>query len=591
MKKTLVMAIIVTMLCSTFSFDVFAQDSSQYSYLVVWVREDIRPGGYFQEDMLLAYKTYQEGNRNISKTGFIDKTGKEVIPFIYDGAEYFSNGLAAVLKDGKCGYVDKTGKVVIPLIYDAAESFSDGLARVRKDKKWYFIDKKGKTIIGPLNYDKVYDFKDGFAKVSVGVMEGVGLIDKTGKEIVPPIYRAIGDFHEGLAYVEDWYYIKTGVIDTTGKVVIPLIYDGIGNFSGGVTYATRNSKYGLIDKTGKVIVPFKYGNIEDFSHGLARVIDTTDPNNHKHGYMDRTGKFIVPLSHNLYEFWFSEGLAAVGIKDKVTDKYKVGFVDPKGKVVIKPKYGLMTMGPFHVFKDGFAIVSDSNHWSNAKFGIIDKTGKEILPIIYDQIGDSVRLNPIFNDGLAIVRKDGKAGAVDKTGRIVIPLIFDWIEEFNNGVAVASKDGKRCIIETPIKNATPTSSKIIVNGKEVAFEAYVINGNNYFKLRDLAMVVSGTNKEFEVVWDNSRRAINLVSGKAYTVAGGELAKGDGKNKIGLVNTSKIYKDGEEVLLTAYTINNNNYFKLRDIAKAFNVGVTWDGKTNTVGIDTSIGYTAP
>lgn len=138
------------------------------------------------------------------------------------------------------------------------------------------------------------------------------------------------------------------------------------------------------------------------------------------------------------------------------------------------------------------------------------------------------------------------------------------------------------------NAKPTSSKVLVNGKVVEFDAYNIKGNNYFKLRDLAQAVNNTDKNFEVTWDGKNNAINLISNKAYTPVGGELVKGDGKAKLVAPTTSKIYKDGEEVSLTAYKINDNNYFKLRDIAKLFNIGVTWDGATNTVVIDTSVGY---
>lgn len=134
----------------------------------------------------------------------------------------------------------------------------------------------------------------------------------------------------------------------------------------------------------------------------------------------------------------------------------------------------------------------------------------------------------------------------------------------------------------------TNAKVLVNGVATSFEAYIINGNNYFKLRDLAKVVSGTQKQFEVSWDEKVRAINLVSNSAYTPVGGELANGDGRSKQAIPNTSIIYKDGSIVQLTAYTINGNNYFKLRDVAQAFNIGITWDGATSTVGIDTAQVY---
>lgn len=138
-------------------------------------------------------------------------------------------------------------------------------------------------------------------------------------------------------------------------------------------------------------------------------------------------------------------------------------------------------------------------------------------------------------------------------------------------------------------ATPIASKVLVNGSSVSFDAYTVNGNNYFKLRDLAKVLSGTGKQFEVTWDGTKYVINLVSGSPYTVVGGEMAAGDGKTKQAAVNSSPIYKDGVQVSLTAYTINGNNYFKLRDLGQVFDFGVTWDGATNTIRIDTSTGYT--
>ena len=43
-------------------------------------------------------------------------------------------------------------------------------------------------------------------------------------------------------------------------------------------------------------------------------------------------------------------------------------------------------------------------------------------------------------------------------------------------------------------ATPTNSTVLVNGKSIAFDAYSINDNNYLKLRDLAYILNGTEKQ-------------------------------------------------------------------------------------------------
>ena len=48
----------------------------------------------------------------------------------YDDVKEFSEGLALVSEDDKCGFVDKEGNIAIPFVYDNAWSFSDGLACV-----------------------------------------------------------------------------------------------------------------------------------------------------------------------------------------------------------------------------------------------------------------------------------------------------------------------------------------------------------------------------------------------------------------------------------------------------------------------------
>jgi hypothetical protein len=137
-------------------------------------------------------------------------------------------------------------------------------------------------------------------------------------------------------------------------------------------------------------------------------------------------------------------------------------------------------------------------------------------------------------------------------------------------------------------AKPTVSSVLVDGKTVAFDAYNIGGNNYFKLRDLAYALSGTVKQFEVGWEAAANAISLTSGKPYTAVGGEMTGKGTDDKPATPTNSKIRLDGKEAGLTAYNIGGANYFKLRDVGQAFNFGVTWDGAKNAIVIDTSKAY---
>lgn len=80
-------------------------------------------------------------------------------------------------------------------------------------------------------------------------------------------------------------------------------------------------------------------------------------------------------------------------------------------------------------------------------------------------------------------------------------------------------------------------------------------------------------------------------KTYTIAGGEMTPGDGKGKTPVMSDSVILKDGVELQLNAFTINEDNYFRLRDIGQTFNIGITWDETTRTIGIDTAADYIVP
>jgi hypothetical protein len=137
-------------------------------------------------------------------------------------------------------------------------------------------------------------------------------------------------------------------------------------------------------------------------------------------------------------------------------------------------------------------------------------------------------------------------------------------------------------------AKPTTSTVLVNGKIVALNAYNINDNNYFKLRDLAFVLNNTKKQFAVDWDAANNAISLISGQAYLAVGGEMiGKSDG-DKVAKPTDSRIIINGSETRPAAYNIEGNNYFKLRDIGAEIDFGVQWDSARNAILIDTKKRY---
>ncbi len=139
-----------------------------------------------------------------------------------------------------------------------------------------------------------------------------------------------------------------------------------------------------------------------------------------------------------------------------------------------------------------------------------------------------------------------------------------------------------------QTAKPSPHAIYVDGTKANVAAYEINGNNYFKLRDIAAIVNGSEKQFEVSWNNDAQRIDLTSGKAYTIVGGELGAIGSASKKAESSTAVVYKDNVKMGYTGYNIDDNNYYKLRDVCESFDIGVNWDGANQRVDILTDESY---
>ncbi|MFV0516990.1 MAG: cellulase family glycosylhydrolase [Aminipila sp.] len=134
----------------------------------------------------------------------------------------------------------------------------------------------------------------------------------------------------------------------------------------------------------------------------------------------------------------------------------------------------------------------------------------------------------------------------------------------------------------------TQSNIYVDNTQTEIDSYNINGNNYFKLRDLAFLLKDTHKMFSVNWNDKSGTINLITRSPYITVGGEMSIAEAGQIKCIESPSRIYVNNREVQLKAYNINGNNYFKLRDLGENLNFGVGWNGKSNKILISSSNNY---
>ena len=159
----------------------------------------------------------------------------------------------------------------------------------------------------------------------------------------------------------------------------------------------------------------------------------------------------------------------------------------------------------------------------------------------------------------------------------------------SGCSGGLKNGEGVAAESRSPAVKAAQPLLFVDGKQVPILAYNIDGYNYFKLRDMAMMLKGSQKEMGIQYDAEEKAIRIFSGQSYDPVGGELmvSEAEAPGKV-VISDSRLVVDGQAATVSAYNIDGYNYFKLRDLGRTMNFGVSWDVETSRISIDTTKPY---
>ena len=318
------------------------------------------------------------------KWGFIGVKGQILIKPTYSFVGQFSEGLALVSFENKIGFIDKTGQIVIPLIYEEAEPFHNGLSVVGLGNNYGIINRNNEIIV-PLNYEFIGEFNDSLALISVN--DKAGFVDLDGKIIIDIKYETASDYKNGLSIVE--IDGRQGLINKKGKIVLPIEFSKI-HLENQSIRIQRNIKYGLLTYKGDTILPFEYDYISKFSSGLALI--------------------------------------------QIGNKY--GYCNQKGQIIIKPSYYFTNEALIWAdFIKGYAKFSRKD-----KFGIIDSTGKEVVPAIFENLKD---YSP---SQLFPVKKNGAWGFSNALLQLKIPYNYLIAEPFFNSRTIVKNDTAFGIID-------------------------------------------------------------------------------------------------------------------------------------------------
>lgn len=362
----------------------------------------------------------------------------------YDGLGPFSKeGLAAVYRHtsyyrNKCGYIDETGKEIVPLDnYTSCDDFNSGYANIKTSNP----DEEATTLYtfrGFLN-------SKGEVAMNLGSWEG----------------ESVGD---GLFRFSYSYSGLLGYCDINKNIIVPPgTYDYFYDFSEGLAWVGRKGgSYSVIDKTGKTVFGSIYLKrvIQEFKYGLT-IIETQDGMN---AVLDSNGKYVLLLDKDYSLTILSKGFIRVRKKGNNAQN-DVGIFKQDGQQLFEIKYKWVWFTPDNHFittshqgakniyningalvsKLEYSDVKTSSQERRAvkfgsKYGYIDMDGNKKIDYIYEEA-------QYFKEGLASVKKDGKYGVIDLNGNQVIPFIYDNISYFFDGMAFAELDGKKIIIDT------------------------------------------------------------------------------------------------------------------------------------------------
>lgn len=236
----------------------------------------------------------------------IDKTGTTKFQFpanLIPDYPQVSEGMIAV-RDKKTrshGYLDITGKLVVPCKYSVSFPFSEGLARVNgpneyNEYKWGYIDKTGKLVIEHKFSYEPGDFKSGLALIT-DTHHKYGYIDKQGNVVIEPQYSLAFPFENGVSVArteEDHSNFSFRIIDTKGNTLnIIKDFHPYGGFKEGFAIVSGNGGYNYIDTKGNLLLKERISTASPFNDGAA-YINWNDENYKYHeGFIDTTGKVRI----------------------------------------------------------------------------------------------------------------------------------------------------------------------------------------------------------------------------------------------------------------------------------------------------------
>lgn len=429
--------------------------------------------------------------RSGTKWGYLDTSGKELIPAIYWDAGDFSEGLAPVRVGGRYGYINGDGKLQIAARFDFAEPFLNGLGKVWLAGKPFFVDKKGKQTYQN-TFLETNGFQDGSERAVVTIHKfnhepwnqaRVGLIDRNGKFWMDSIFADIEK------WTENHYICRYRQPDS---VVVATVHHGT------YAYTTSFPAVCVLDSNGRVIIPTGlYASIKRADNQLALVEAIGDTSRNDLKYVGLSGEVVVfpperRFSESKHQFQWSEQRAAANLVRVPMEQWKqegypmgevhAGWFDLSGNFIAPDSLSEFTTN----FHDGraFGRCKSYKYYHPKRYLLYNRQGNRVGDRQFQHFfpfRDVIQqLEFPFWGGVALVITEaGKIEMIDTLGNTIMqmerhfndqtviePLGKFWKFEHGDGSMVWDWDQKR-FLNNPLYELTilPGPGKIMIRGAD------------------------------------------------------------------------------------------------------------------------------
>ena len=348
--------------------------------------------------------------------GLVDSTGKVVLDPSYKYIGNISgNFLTVKLSNGSYQLMNISSGEKIALPYEAVSpDIQDGTITVRKDKGPQLIDLQNNILIPEGMFTSHSDAAEGLIPVQQGTLYGYA--DYHGKIVVPPKYYYADGFFNGLGlvYSANGDSQLEGLVNRAGHEVLPPVYRKILYVDVNMSVEDTTGKTALFKRDGTQITPFIYDNIYDQTNDHY-VVGTRD---HADFLLDTNGRETFKSEYLQLN---NDGGPSGLIKNSfvIASNYNSDGILKYGLI----KYdGTVVLPLFYDFLDGFGdeelIMLPPG---TEKYGTIDYQGREVLKPQYDEILMKTASG-------YVVRLEDKIGVIDKSGKILIPFKYDSLAD-------------------------------------------------------------------------------------------------------------------------------------------------------------------